>query len=102
MAKESNHLGIEEIGRAEGCFLHQDRADDQAHGHAGKAEEQHGVGDALQGVERGQPVERRPPGVFAGLHFAFEAALLHQIKDRGQQAESQARRRRPAAPRCGR
>ena len=82
-------LGSTKVGRAERGFLHQDGAENEADRHARETEEQHGVGDALQGVERGQPVERDPPGIVAGLRLGFEAAFLDQVEERGQQAESQ-------------
>ena len=82
-------MGSTKVGCAERGFLHQDGAEDEADRHARETEEQHGVGDALQGVERGKPVERDPPGIVAGLRFGLQPAFLHQVKERGQKAESE-------------
>ena len=82
-------FGIEEVGSAERGFLHEDGTKDQADGHAGKSEEEHGVGDALKGIEGRKPVEGSEAGVFAGLELGFEAAFLDEVKDRCEQAESE-------------
>ena len=55
----------------------------------GKPNSSVAMGDALQGVEGRQPVERRPPGVLPGLGLALDAALLHEVKHGGQQAEAE-------------
>ena len=87
--KGGQHLGIEEIGCAERGFLYEDRSKDKADGHAGKAEEKHGVGEAFEGVEGRKPVKGNPPGIFAGLALGFKAVFLHEVEDRSEQAEAQ-------------
>ena len=57
--------------RRQGSLLDQDRADDETDRHTGKAEEEHDVGDAIDGVKRGKPIERRPT---RSLHQAFSFA----------------------------
>src|SRR5208283_5472597 len=61
----------------------------KANRHAGKAEEEHGMGDAIDGIQRRQPIERRTPGVFADLHLSLDAALLREVEDGGDQAETE-------------
>ena len=87
--KGSQDLGIEEVGCAERCFLDEDGAENEADGHAGKAEEEHGVGEALEGVEGGEPVERHPPGVIAGFALGFEAVFLNEVEDGSQQTKTE-------------
>ena len=67
--KGCNHLWIEEVCGAEGRFLDKDRTDDETDRHTGKAEEEHDVGDAIDGVEWGQPMEGGRPGAFPGFLF---------------------------------
>ncbi len=79
-------LGIAEVGCAEGGILREDGADDEADGHAGEAEEQRGVGDALKVVQGWEPVEGRGTGA-GGL--GFDTALLYEIEHGGEDAETE-------------
>src|SRR5260370_36537756 len=77
--KRKKNLGIKKIGSAERCFLDKYGAQDEADRHAGEAEEQHDVGEALEGVQERHPIERDPPGVLAGLALRLRASLLYEI-----------------------
>ena len=55
----------------------------------GKPKRSDDVGDAIDGVQRRQPIERRRPGVIAGLHLSLDAALLREVEDGGEQAETE-------------
>jgi hypothetical protein len=74
-------LGIEEVMRPDG-LLSDPGADEEAGGHAGKAEEEALEGDLVGGLER------REPGEAGGL--ALETALLHEIEQGGQEREEEA------------
>ncbi len=86
--ERSQHLGIEEVGSAERGFLDQDRAEDEADRHARKAEEEHRVGDAFEGVEWRQPVERSPAGGAWSFELGLQTALCNEIEDGGQKTET--------------
>jgi hypothetical protein len=77
-------LGVAEIRRADGG-LGDERADEEAGGHAGKSEEEGFEGDLIQdlegGLKDGEPRE--------GGGFLFEAALLNQVEERGEKREQE-------------
>lgn len=73
-------LGVAEVRRADGG-LGDERADEQAGGHAGKAEEERLEGDLVGGFERREPGE--------GGRLLFEAALLNQVQERGDEREQE-------------
>ena len=84
-------LGVAEVGCAESGILSEDHTYDEADGHAGKAEEQRGVRDALEVVEGWEPVECAWTGA-GKLGFdaaGLDSSFLHQIQQRGEDAEAE-------------
>ena len=73
-------LWIEEVAGTDG-LLGDERADEQADGHAGKAEEERLECDLVGGVERGEPGD--------GGCLLLEAAFLDQVEKGGQQADEE-------------
>ncbi len=73
-------LGVEEVGCADG-LLGDERADEEAGGHAGQAEEEGLEGYLVGGFEGWEPGE--------GGGFLLEAALLNQVQERGQEREKE-------------
>ncbi len=71
-------FGIEEVRRPD-SLLGNDGADKQAGSHAGQAEEQGFKGNLVGGFERREPGE--------GGGFPFEAALLNEVQERGEERE---------------
>ena len=65
-------LGVAEVGGADGG-LGDERADEEACGHAREAEEESLEGDLVGGFERRKPGE--------GGGFLLEAALLNEVKE---------------------
>ena len=85
---------------AKGRFLDKEAADDETDRHTGKAEEEHDVGDAIDGVEWGQPIEGGRPGAFPWLPLSLDAALLREVEDGGERL-NRARKMQPAMRQCG-
>ena len=75
-------LGVSEVGGTDGG-LGDERADEQAGGHAGEAEEEGFEGDLVGCLERREPGE--------GGRFLLEAALLNEIQKRRDQTEEECR-----------
>ena len=71
--------------------MNENRAEDEADGHARKAEEQHGMGDTLESVERRKPLEGTPMGIFGPYEFGLEAALLNEIENGREETEAEGR-----------
>ena len=79
------------IGHAKRCLLREQGTNQQANCHARKANQQRGMRDPFQSIERRKPLQRNPPAIFAALRLALEPPLLHEIKARGDDAKSQRR-----------
>jgi len=73
-------LGVQEVRRADG-LLGDERAYEEAGGHAGEAEE-----EGLEGYLVGC-LKRWQPGCSRGSGLGFETAFLHEIQERGKQGE---------------
>ena len=71
-------LGIAKVRRTDGD-LGDERADEEAGGHAGKAEEERPEGDLVGGFERWEPGD--------GGGFLFEAALLDEVEHGGEKRD---------------
>ena len=74
------NLGVAEVTGTDRDLSYKG-ADEQAGGHAGKAEQKGFVGDLVDGFERRQPSQARG--------FLFEAALLNEIEKGRKEAEEE-------------
>ena len=82
--KRQEDLGIAEVGGAE-VLLCDDRADEQARGHAGQPEEEGFERDLIDGFKRS--IECRKPA--RGRCFVLEAVFLNEVEERCDEGDEE-------------